>query len=497
MTIAGNLFLIPIYFNCLSKEEVGIWFLLSNSQGFLEVLGLGIAPTLSRKIALAKGKNGSNLDTSFSETSATEIGNLVMTGRIMLLVVALTSLFVSIAAGNFFINQLDFKEVSFSEVKLCWIILSIGFSSSVWLNYQYSLLSGLGYVGITGMLDSCLNILMIVANILILLSGGGLIELAIVSMLVRMSQRFLVSVYIKLKKPYILKFKGRWNFSLAKSLSKMSFFCWMTFLGKLLLVRTDQYFIASISSVENVAVYQATYQLVSNLRVFASSMIQHSSPFLSQLWQAGEYKKMHLIILRGSLLSLLSFVCGASFLLISGEDLISLWLGAGNFIGYNVLITICLLFLLDVQSGSIIFSARAIGREDFATASLLAGILNIALSYLLVKQLGIWGVPLATVLAVMFTTTWYSFYKGLSSLKISQFTYFKNVTSKGLAVFSLCILIEFCIQKLLETRTDYQIVPVIANASASLFVLASSIWLIVLSKGERIMFKSKVIGLLT
>lgn len=498
IAIGGNLLLIPLYFSTLSKEEIGIWFLLSNSQGLLDVLGFGIAPTLTRRIALAKGKNGENLDVDFSEESRHEIGNLVTTGKLMLIVVAFISLLISLLAGELFINQLSLAEIPVGEVKLSWLFLCIGFASSVWLDYQYSLLSGLGYVGLSNAMNTVLKTVFLFANALIVLTGGGLLELAFAAMFIRISQRFLISIYIGLKKPYLLKFKGRWNWGLAKNLSRTSVLCWFTFLGKLLLVRTDQYFIALSIGADKIPAYQAAYQLASNLGVLASSVTKPSMPFISQLWQAGKVGKVHSIVFKNSLLGLLIVVCGASFLLSSGYELISLWLGNENFVGYGVLTAICILFILDVQNGSLVLSARAIGREDFAISSISAGVVNLILTYLLINKLGILGVPLATAIAVFCTTTWFAFYRGLKNLKIPFNEYFTKVTFLGFIVFLLGISIEFSVGKILILflKEHSLLVHIISSALISFHLFAISGWFFLLDRKRRKSLVSNIFNLM-
>ncbi|MEO0684596.1 MAG: lipopolysaccharide biosynthesis protein, partial [Cyanobacteria bacterium J06649_11] len=484
-----------LYFSTLSQEETGIWFLLSNSQGLLEVLGFGIAPTLTRRIALAKGKNGEHLDVDFSKESRHEIGNLIVTGRIMLVIVAIISLFASLLIGTLFISRLNLTEVPINEVKLSWLFLCIGFASSVWLDYQYSLLSGLGYVGLSNAANTFINTLLMVVNALVVLAGGGLIELAFTAMLTRISQRFIIYIYITSKKPYLLKFKGKWDWGLAKRLSKISILCWFTFLGKLLLVRTDQYFIALSIGADKIPAYQATYQLVSNLSFIASSLIKPSRIFISQLWQAGRIDKVHSMVFKNSLLGLLIMSCGASFLLSSGRELISLWLGNENFLGYSVLTVLCILFMLEVQGSSLILSARAIGREDFAISSISAGITNLILTYFLVDRLGILGVPVATAIAVFCTTTWFAFYRGLNNLKISFKEYFTKVTLLGITVFSFGLLIELVAGKmsalLFENQSSLSNIVLSILIAISIFIISA--WFFLLDENNRKSITSNIL----
>ena len=56
VTILLGLILLPVLFRHLPKEELGVWLLLGQSWAAMGILDLGIAVTLTRRIALAKGK---------------------------------------------------------------------------------------------------------------------------------------------------------------------------------------------------------------------------------------------------------------------------------------------------------------------------------------------------------------------------------------------------------------------------------------------------------
>src|SRR6266566_9641167 len=58
VTILLGLVLMPVLFRYLPKEELGVWLLLGQSWAAMGILDLGFGITLTRRIALAKGKSG-------------------------------------------------------------------------------------------------------------------------------------------------------------------------------------------------------------------------------------------------------------------------------------------------------------------------------------------------------------------------------------------------------------------------------------------------------
>ena len=81
MNILLRLVLVPILLHYRPKDEVGIWMLLGQTSALLGIFDLGLAATLTRRIALAKGKSGSDPNAPLSEKSRQEIADLVASAR--------------------------------------------------------------------------------------------------------------------------------------------------------------------------------------------------------------------------------------------------------------------------------------------------------------------------------------------------------------------------------------------------------------------------------
>ena len=80
VAIVLGLVILPILFRTLPKGELGIWLLLGQSWGTLGILDLGLGVTLTRRIAFAKGKSGSDPNTPLSGDTKAEIADLLATG---------------------------------------------------------------------------------------------------------------------------------------------------------------------------------------------------------------------------------------------------------------------------------------------------------------------------------------------------------------------------------------------------------------------------------
>src|SRR6266576_4598603 len=120
MTILLGLVLLPVLFRHLPKEELGVWLLLGQSWAAMGILDLGIAVTLTRRIALAKGKSGGDPNAPLTPESLREIADLVEAGKRIYRVMAGAVFFIFWLAGFFYLRDLQLHDLSHTTVWIAW-----------------------------------------------------------------------------------------------------------------------------------------------------------------------------------------------------------------------------------------------------------------------------------------------------------------------------------------------------------------------------------------
>ncbi|RMD70859.1 MAG: lipopolysaccharide biosynthesis protein, partial [Cyanobacteria bacterium J149] len=231
---------------------------------------------------------------------------------------------------------------------------------------------------------------------------------------------------------------------------KPSLYAWLTGLGSFLILRTDDYFIAFLGNITEIPLYRATYQLVSNPYMIAMPIVGASSIFISHMWEAGEIKKIHELVIRNCSIVLSIMATGTSFILVSGQDFMTLWLGNGSFIGYPIIMVFCTMLTLEAQHASLASSSRATEDEKYVFSGILSGIFNVIFTWILIKPFGLLGVALGTMLAQFLTNNWYAVYRPLVRLKLSFKVYFRRVILLWLILFLLNLILGIGYQRLLE-----------------------------------------------
>jgi O-antigen/teichoic acid export membrane protein len=484
VSVLANLFLVPILFRHMDREELGLWFLLSGSQAFLGLLGFGITPTLTRHIAFARAGGDSEFLGS-SEQAQQHVADLVTTGRRVLQSLAAFVFLVACVSGYGLVARLPFEHISPHVVLWAWVLMCAGYAVNVWVSYLECWISGVGYVGWFGLIGTGVSLFTVAANITAALLGHGIITLAIISVLAGLAQRIGLLAFAKTRPDLQLR-KGRWNSQYAKALVKPALYNWVTSIGAFLILRTDSYFIALFKGSRQIPTYSALYSLVANVNTLAVSFGAAAAVFVSQAWQAKDYVTVRRITIRNAQIGMSIMAAGAGFLMVVGRELIQLWIGKGNFLGYGVLLVFCVMLTLEAQHVILVSSSRATEDEKYAGWAIASGILNLAFTWYLIKPLGLLGVALGTMLAQILTNNWYAVYRPLVRLKLRAWDYFREVVVLWAAVLAASYGGSWLVRHYLGAIGIRGILPIVAACAAVCgCVLLIVFWSRILGQGHR------------
>jgi O-antigen/teichoic acid export membrane protein len=437
VTIILALVLMPVLFHHLPKEELGVWLLLAQTSALLFILDFGLSAVLTRRIALAKGKSGSDPHAPLTEATRREIADLVETGRRLFFGLAVATFVISCLSGFVYLQRLHLITLTLPVVWSAWAILCLTQSLGVWAQVWNCLLSGVGYVGWDAVLGSFIATVTLLAQIAALFLGGGLIALATVAAVGLFAQRYLLLGFARSRRPELFAIRGRFDLALVRGMISPSLRAWATGVGILVVLNTDQFFIASFTGAAQIPAYRAAYLVIYNLNMLAVTAAGASTVFVSHLWQAGQVAEVHRVVVRNLRLGLGLMAAGGACVLVLGPRLFDVWLGPGNYIGLPILAIFFVLLFLEAQCYIITLGSRATEDEAFAFWALGAGALKLALSALLGWRYGLIGIAASTLLAQLATNHWYMVLRGLKRLGMSLENHLIEVLAPvaGLFVF--------------------------------------------------------------
>lgn len=483
VTIVLGLVLMPVLFRHLPKEELGVWLLLGQSWATMGILDLGFGATLTRRIALAKGKSGSDPGAPLTDETLRDIADLVAAGRRVYRFMAVGVFIVSWSLGFVYLRNIELHNLSLPTVWIAWTILCACQAITVWATVWTCLLQGVGYIGWDALISSFISAAMLIAQILAVLAGGGLVALATIAAVAVLLQRAMTRWFARRRRPELFSLQGHWNPALLRSIAPVAFRAWLTALGIVLAMQTDQFFIASFKGAGEIPAYRAAYVVLINLNTLGVTFAGASGVFISHLWQARQFAQIHRIVQRNLRLGLGLVACGGITLVALGADFFDVWLGRGNFIGYPILLTFFAMQFLEVQAYIISNSSRATEDEAFAFWSIAGGCLKIVLSFLLAARWGLLGIALASFLSLLLTNHWFMAWRGLHRLDFGLNRHLTRVLS-WVGLLALVTLGSVAgVKWLLAAQTP--LVRVIVCVAVSGCLLALYLWLLVLDASER------------
>lgn len=487
LQIVLNLALLPIMFRHLSQEVIGMWYLLGSATLFLGLLDFGFGPTLTRRIAFAKGISGAHVDVEMTPQSRQKLGDLLATGKIVFRVVALVILLVAGGIGATLLRKLRLEELTEGQVMGAWALFCLSYSINAWSGLWLTLLSGLGYVGSANLITITMLVAAALAKIVSVACGGGLLSLALVDCLAAFATRQLLRAYLIWKESDVLTFPGHWSASEFRSIIAPALKLWVTSLGAFLILKTDDIFITYFLGQAEIANYKTAYTVINCLFTLALTFSLVTMPFYSQLWQSGNLATIQLLLMRNLAIALGVMLSGITAVILSSPCLFNLWLGPGHFVGFPILIVFSTMLFLEAQHSAFVCAARSTEDEVYALWAVGAGILNLVLTWVLGQRYGLVGIALGTMIAQMLTNNWYCVYHGLERLQVSFSTYATRIlgplAALGLVTAVPLLFILRHLPTLALPWSDWLQLAVVCVWSG--VALAIYLWRVAISQDER------------
>jgi O-antigen/teichoic acid export membrane protein len=262
-----------------------------------------------------------------------------------------------------------------------------------------------------------------------------------------------------------------------------SFRAWLTSIGGVIVLNTDQLFIAKLDGATAVPGYRAAYLVFLNLAMVSVAVAGASSVFVSHLWEARQYDRVRRLVQRNLRFGLSLILCGGAAALILGRRLFALWLGPGHFVGYPILLTFFALLTLETQAFIISTSSRATEDEAFAPCALIAAVLKVAFAFVLGSALGLLGIALSTLFAQLLTNHWFMMCRGLRRLEISLLDHAKKVLAPMGILLATITAALWLSQQATSALPDWLIVGCGLLAAAAVF--AAGLWILVFDDSDR------------
>jgi O-antigen/teichoic acid export membrane protein len=392
-------FLTPIVVRTLGTTAYGVWILAVSTVAYLRLVDWGLRSAIIRFVAKADAQG--KID---------EIRSLIATSlwfRIVVAsVIAVFSIALAIVFPVLFKIPPDLRRASQITVFMAALGIAVTLISGVFgavlaAIHRFDVLSS---IGVAQTMARAIGVILILRN------GGGLVSLAYWEFTVILLSGLATSVValrifpacrVRIANPDIDTLKMTWSHSVI---------VFVILISSQIVFGTDNLVIGSFLSVGLVSFYSIGSSLVVYSNQVASALSTTFTPIASGLDASGKSEELRELLLRGTQATLgLVLPIGLS-LALRGKTFIGLWMGKqySNTSGTVLQILLIGLFFTVANStgANIMF---AIGKHKaVAKSGTVEAILNLGVSLVLVKTIGIYGVAWGTsiTMAIVHCVFW-------------------------------------------------------------------------------------------
>lgn len=222
----------------------------------------------------------------------------------------------------------------------------------------------------------------------------------------------------------------------SKTIFSFSFFLFLSSLLSLFIFNFDSFVIGTLASVSAVTLYGVGYSLQNGFRAINNLISGPLFPAGAQMEGKNEQDKQRELLFRGTRYMIMVFAPIVIITIIFAKLFITNWMGPGfaeSILPAQVLIAYWL-FTNPIEVGSNLLMAKGYVKVIFKITALNA-LLNVCLSLILVKPLGILGVVLGTTVPMVLVSAPLYLYQILRVLKVSLKDFFDLAIKKNLGVY--------------------------------------------------------------
>ena len=388
VSLGLGLLFIPVFVRYLGDAQYGLWVLVNAIAGYAGLLDLGLATAVVKSVAEYRVHGARDQMNEFLSTlCALYLG---------LCVIALAgTAVVIIGFGRLF-------TVSPEQLAVARTLLAI-VGSGVALSFPVSLSGGIlaGYQRYDVLNWLAIgNLVLGMGSILIVLwAGYGIVAVA-VAHVGAMAVTHAIRIYAAFRiHPGLSIHLGRFRFAHVRRIRSYSLFLSLQAGLAQLVLKTDEIVIGMFLPVAAITPYAVGMKLNNAVRTLGQQLVSTLFPVAAQLHGERDNARLSRLVIDGTRMTLGIGLPTALSVLVLADPLLRVWMGPG----YETAAVVTGLLLVHTMGAMVIWVpvtvAQAIGTvKIFTLATSVEAALNLCLSVVLVRSIGVVGVALGTAL---------------------------------------------------------------------------------------------------
>ena len=475
LTLASGLVVTPIIVAALGTEQFGIWALIGSILGFIGLLDLGLGPSLIRFAAEQRGREARH-----------ETSELASTALVIYVGLALVTLLLSFALAWLLPLVVDISD-EYERAAQVALVLTIGtfvirfplglFNFLLAGQQRYDVLNAANLLGAALYFALAAGILYVF--------GGGLVTLAVITLVVTAVRLGLPLLWLKRELPELRLGRRLVTRRQARELLSFSSRNLLIQVASKVVFSTDVIVVAIILGSVAAGLYgipAKLFALAYGVGIASTTLL---FPLLSELEGADERERQERYLLAGVRLGLAVVVAVGLPLVFLPDRFLEAWLPSDFDVSTSApVLAVLMVSILFAQPGHLLAQFLvARGRHGrLAVARLLIVLANLVLSIALALWVGLWGVAVATLItetvSTAFVIPWLLRRESTLSLRSLALAWLRPVVLGGVAAVPTLLALG----RLLDVDTLYEFVGV---GLVWLAVYSALVWWFAMREPER------------
>lgn len=395
-------FLTPFVVRSLGSAAYGVWILAVSTVAYLNLLDLGLRSAIIRFVSKAQAEG--KIEEGQKAIGAALWFRLLIAGGVGVLSVLLALLF-----PHLFKIPAELQRASQITVMMCALGIAVTLVSGVF----GAILAAIQRFDILSWVTMAQTLARAGGVLFLLRHGGGLVTLAYWEFTVVLLAGTLTYVVAIRKYPAARVRIARPSGETLKAIWSYSMTTFILIVAVQIIINTDNMAVGAFLSVGMVAYYSIGGSLVTYTGQVVSALSTTFGPLASSLEASGQEEELRKLLIRGTQATIALMMPISVALLFRGKTFIGLWMGPKySEIAGTVLQILMIAQFFNVAgstAGSIMMS---IGKhKPVAKWAVVEASVNLGLSVVLVKTVGIygvaWGTSLSSAAVYMVFWPWY------------------------------------------------------------------------------------------
>ena len=416
-TIGAGVILLPFILNQMSAETVGIWNIFQTITALVMLLDFGFRPSFARNISyIFAGVKHLQVNGVANTEHEADVDYSLLKGTLLAMQkfyrwLAVAMFVVLATAGSvYFYYILQKYAGDKQDAMIAWVLLIAINCYNLYTLYYDALLLGKGYVKQNQQITILGQIVYLGTAIALIYSGFGLtaiVSAQLISTIIRRVLAYRVFFNKELKKN-LSQAQAQDAQQIFRTIAPNAVKVGMTYLGGFLVNKSALLFGSAFLSLEQIACYGITLQVMDVLARCGTVVYQTFIPKLAQFRAEKDMHQLQRYYQYAVLSNLVIYLLGGIVWILAGDWALTIIKSETTFVPIAMLATMLIISLLEHNHSISAGFIMADNKIPFFIPSLVSGAATVLLLWLFLSPLhwGLWGMILAPGIAQLAYQNW-------------------------------------------------------------------------------------------